>query len=52
MATVRNDDQRDDPDPPHSSACLSRDVSMGIHAWPIHYLGIHPIGMVGYRPTQ
>jgi hypothetical protein len=52
MATVHNDDQRVEPDPPYSSARLPRDVSMGIRGWPIHCPNLHPGGMVGYDPTQ
>jgi hypothetical protein len=33
-------DQRDDPGPPHPSACLPHDTLMGIHGWPMHYPNI------------
>jgi hypothetical protein len=37
---------------PNPSACLPRDTSMGIRGWPMHYLNVHPGGMVWYRPTR
>jgi hypothetical protein len=52
MAIVHNDGQGVKLGPPHPSARLPHDVSMGIHEWPIRYPGLHPVGMVGYRLTQ
>jgi hypothetical protein len=52
MATILNVGQGDDPGPLHPSTRLPRDVSTGVSGWPVHYLGLHPIGMVGYRPTR
>jgi hypothetical protein len=39
--------QGHDPSPPHPSAHLSRDTSMGIRVWPMHYPGIYLLGMTG-----
>jgi hypothetical protein len=52
VATVHDDDQGVEPGPPHPSAHLSRDVSTGIHGWPIYYHDLHPGGMVGHCPTK
>jgi hypothetical protein len=37
---------------PHPSARLPYDTSTGICGWPMHYPGIHHVGMIGYHPTQ
>jgi hypothetical protein len=39
--------QGHDPSPPHPSAHLPRDTSMGIRVWPMHYPGIYLLGMTG-----
>jgi hypothetical protein len=36
---------------PHPSARLPQDTMMAIHRWHMHYLDVHPLGMVGYHPT-
>jgi hypothetical protein len=53
VATVHDDDQRVEPDPPYPSARLPHDTTLGaICGWPMHYPFYHPRGMVGYHPTQ
>jgi hypothetical protein len=51
VATVHDDYQRVKPGPPYPSACLPRDTSTGIRGWPPHYPNVHPLSMVGCRPT-
>jgi hypothetical protein len=40
-------DQGDDHGPPHPSARLPCNIMTDIHGWPMHYPGVHPLGMVG-----
>jgi hypothetical protein len=37
---------------PHPSARLPRDTVIGIRGCPVHYPSVHPVGVVGYHPTQ
>jgi hypothetical protein len=41
VTIVHDDYQGIEPNPLHPSACLSRDTSMSIRGWPVHYPGIH-----------
>jgi hypothetical protein len=53
VATVHDDYQRIEPDPPYSSAHLPRDIThWAIRGWHMHHPFYHIRGMVGYRPTQ
>jgi hypothetical protein len=52
MATVCNDHQGVDPDPPHPSARLPCDVLTGIMGGPYTILVYITIGILGYRPTH
>jgi hypothetical protein len=40
-------DLGDDQGPPHPSARLPRDTTMGILGWPMRYPDVHSLGMVG-----
>jgi hypothetical protein len=41
-----------EPGPPYSRAGPPHDTSTSIRGWPPHYTIVHPLSMVGCRPTQ
>jgi hypothetical protein len=52
VAMVHDDYQRIKLDPPYPSVGLPRDTAMSIRECPPHYPIVHPLNMVGCRPTQ